>query len=86
MADPSRIRVAGPFKAFATGFATELLRQGYTPDSARLQMYLLAHLSRWLAAEGLGAGGLSTAAVGRFLDGLHFGPPCGNSTVILSPS
>ncbi|HJW75962.1 MAG TPA: site-specific integrase [Thermoleophilia bacterium] len=68
MADPSGIRVAGPLKAFAIGFATELLRQGYTPDSARLQMYLMAHLSRWLGAEGLNAGGLSTAEVGRFLD------------------
>lgn len=67
MTDPSRVRISGPLKAFAEGFAAQLLRQGYTPNSARLQMYLMAHLSRWLEGEGLDAGGLSTTEVERFL-------------------
>jgi site-specific recombinase XerD len=52
--DPSRVRVRGPLAPFAVGFAAELARQGYTPYSARNQMRLLAHLSRWLASERLG--------------------------------
>jgi integrase/recombinase XerD len=67
MADPSRIRVSGPLGPFATGFASELSRQGYTPRWAGVQVYLMARLSRWLAGEGLDAGGLSVTAVERFL-------------------
>ena len=67
MIDPSRIRVSGPLKAFAAGFAGELSRQGYTPNSARLQMHLMAHLSCWLAGEGHDAQRLSTTEVERFL-------------------
>jgi integrase/recombinase XerD len=65
--DPSRVRVRGPLAPFATGFAEELARQGYTPLSARNQMRLMAHLSRWLLSESIGAGDLSTANVARFL-------------------
>ena len=65
--DPSRVRVRGPLAAFATGFAEELGRQGYTPLSARNQMWLMAQLSRWLLSEGIDAGDLSAADVDRFL-------------------
>ena len=65
--DPFQIRFPGPLSAFAAGFAGELARQGYTPSSARFQMGLLAHLSRWLMDEGLGAGDLRTTEVERFL-------------------
>jgi site-specific recombinase XerD len=65
--DPSRVRVRGPLAPFATGFAEELARQGYTPLSARNQMWLMAHLSRWLLSEGIGAVDLSAANVERFL-------------------
>lgn len=67
MTDPSRIRVTGPLGAFAAGFADELSRQGYAPNSARLQMQLTAHLSRWLTGEGLDPHGLSATQVERFL-------------------
>lgn len=67
MTDPSRIRVLGPLGAFATGFANELSRQGYTPNSARMQMRLMAHLSRWLREKALDAGALCAAEVERFL-------------------
>ncbi len=45
MTDPLRIRVSGPLEVFAGGFASALLRQGYTPRSAGFQMHLIAHLS-----------------------------------------
>jgi len=67
MTDPSRIRVPGPLGAFAVSFANELSRQGYTQNSARLQMHLMAHLSRWLEARGLEVGALCVAEVERFL-------------------
>jgi integrase/recombinase XerD len=67
MGDPSRVRVTGPLEAHAAGFAAELRRLGYTSGSAYGQMLLMAHVSRWLAGEGLDAGGLTAEAAGRFL-------------------
>ena len=65
--DPSRIRVLGPLAPFASGFAEELNRQGYTLSSARKQMWLLAHLSQWLVSEGLGVNELRDARLQRFM-------------------
>ena len=67
MEDPSRARVTGPLEAYAAGFAAELARLGYTSGSACGQMLLMAHVSRWLAGEGLDAGGLTPEAAERFL-------------------
>jgi integrase/recombinase XerD len=53
MNDLLRVRFFGPLKPFAPGFAKELSRQGYTRNSACMQMRLVAHLSRWLEGEGL---------------------------------
>jgi hypothetical protein len=53
MHDPSRINVVGPLQPFAAGFAEWLVRHGYTPISATFQLYVMAHLSRWLTVEGL---------------------------------
>lgn len=64
---PSHVRVSGPLEPLAAGFADWLVRQGYTPTSATLQMYLMAHLSRWLAGEGLDLRRLSMPQVDRFL-------------------
>jgi len=50
---PSRPEVTGPFAEYAPGFRAELARLGYTPLSAACQMRLMAHLSRWMTAEGL---------------------------------
>jgi integrase/recombinase XerD len=66
MSDPSRVRVSGPLEPFAAGFAAALQLQGYTPGSACHQMYLFAHLSRWLAEEHLDAHALEPATVERF--------------------
>ena len=52
---------------FGGGFSEELVRLGYTSFSARLQLQLMTHLSRWLASEGLDAAALTPAVVERFL-------------------
>lgn len=65
--DPSHVHVSGPLKPFAAGFADWLMRQGYTPISATFQVCLMAHLSRWLASEGLTPCTLSMSDVERFL-------------------
>jgi site-specific recombinase XerD len=67
MHDPSRVRVSGPLEALAPGFVAELDRQGYSPLGAKLQLRLMAHVSRWLEGEGLGAGGLTKEIAERFL-------------------
>jgi integrase/recombinase XerD len=66
MSDPSRTVVLGPLSPFAEGFVVELSARGYTVGSAHQQMCLMAHVSRWLAAEGLAPGELSPVVVERF--------------------
>jgi len=66
MTDPSRVRVTGPLEPFAAGFGAELLRQGYALQPAAQQLRLLAHLSRWLSAEGNDAAALNATAVEAF--------------------
>lgn len=68
MNDPSRVRVSGPLEPYAPGFAAELSRVGYAPRSAAAQLWLMAHVSRWLEGEGLDSHALSPAEVERFLD------------------
>lgn len=67
MHDPSRINVVGPLEPFAVAFADWLTRHGYTAISATFQLYVMAHLSRWLDGEGLDPRALSTADLDRFL-------------------
>lgn len=67
MVEVLRVRVLGPLGPYAVGFAAELTRLGYTLFSARGQLRLAAHLSRWLAGEGLDASMLTPAVVARFL-------------------
>ena len=67
MHDPSRVRVSGPLEVFAAGFAVELARMGYRRTPATFQLQLMAHASRWLHGEGLGAGELTSDVVERFL-------------------
>jgi integrase/recombinase XerD len=61
------VRVTGPLAEFASGFAEELCRQGYTYLSALNQVRVLAHLSRWLVAQGLVLSELTRAQLGEFL-------------------
>ncbi|SRR6266568_2545359 len=67
MGDPSRVRLTGPMEVHASGFAVELARSGYTKNSTAHQLQLLAHMSRWMAAEGLGVGDLTLAVCDAFL-------------------
>ena len=60
--------VRGPLEPHVTGFAGELLRQGYTRTSAEQHVCFLAHLDRWMSAEGIGLDQLSGPVVERYLD------------------
>ncbi len=68
MHDPSRVRISGPLEVFAAGFTAELERLGYRRTPASFQLQLMAHVSRWLEGEGLGADGLTSEIVERFLE------------------
>ena len=63
---PSRPEVTGPLAEYADGFRAELARLGYTPLSAACQMRLMAHLSRWMTAEGLSTRVLDMPATERY--------------------
>jgi integrase/recombinase XerD len=63
----SEVRVRGPLAIYAVGFSGFLAGQGYRAGSVRLQMQLVAQLSRWLDAEGLDVAGLTELAAERFI-------------------
>jgi integrase/recombinase XerD len=67
MHSSSRGRVVGPLGPYVAGFDGELARLGFTPLSACGQLELVAHLSRWLAAQGLDETALTVAVVEEFL-------------------
>ncbi len=67
MSDVSRVRVVGPLESFAAGFATELVAKGYASQPAAQQLRLMAHVSRWLAAEGRQAAALNAVTVEAFV-------------------
>ena len=60
---PSWPRVTGPLAEHAEGFRAELARLGYTPLTTAGQMRLVAHMSRWLANEGLDTTGLTPSTI-----------------------
>jgi site-specific recombinase XerD len=53
MSDPTRVRVTGPLADYAAGFRAELESQGYRPNAVGDQLYVTAHVSRWLESRGL---------------------------------
>ncbi|WP_449372708.1 hypothetical protein [Arthrobacter psychrolactophilus] len=57
----------GPLAAVEGDFRAYLEGLGYTELSIGLRVRLLAHLSQWMATEGLALGGLDEAAVERFV-------------------
>lgn len=59
--------MTGPLAPHATGLAGELARLGFTEMSARAQLGLAAHLSRWLAAAGLGTMALTAPVAEEYL-------------------
>lgn len=67
MTNPHAAGITGPLEIHGPGFAAELSRQGYTANSQRLLLQLVAHLSRWMGEQGIDAAGLEPAAVERFV-------------------
>ena len=63
----AEVRVRGPLDGYAVGFAEFLAALGYAPGSVRLQMHLVAQLSRWLDGEGLAVAGLTELTAERFV-------------------
>jgi integrase/recombinase XerD len=61
-----RGHVTGPLGPYAEEFRENLLGQGYTWGSAAHQIHLMAHVSCWLQANGLGPADLDEAAAARF--------------------
>lgn len=61
-------RVLGPLAPYAAGFVSELVGRGYRPRSVSGQLELMAHLSRWLAEQGVEPGELNVEIAERFLE------------------
>lgn len=62
----SRVRVGGPLGLLAGRFRAELASQGYSEEWTVVQLWLLAGLSRWLSARGLGADELRVEHVDEY--------------------
>ena len=59
--------VSGPLAGYSAGFRQALVAQGYARRTIGDQMSMVAHLSRWLQAEGLDVKALQSAAeIDRF--------------------
>ena len=59
--------VSGPLAGYSAGFRQALIEQGYARRTIGDQMSMMAHLSRWLQAEGLDVKALQSAAeIDRF--------------------
>src|SRR5215470_18043024 len=61
----ARVQVTGPLAPFAPKVKAKLRESGYTPLTAVNVMRLMAHLSRWLAANALGVADLTGEQVDR---------------------
>jgi len=59
--------VRGPLEPHMAGFAEALLAQGYSRTSAAQHVCFIAHLDRWMGAEGIGLDGLSGSVIERYL-------------------
>jgi integrase/recombinase XerD len=67
MKGSSRARVVGPLEPYAEGFRGELARRGYSPFTVVWHLYLMGHLSRWLAGRGLEVSALTSELVDAFV-------------------
>ena len=59
--------VRGPLEPHVVEFAEGLLGQGYSQTSADQHVCFIAHLDRWMSAEGIGLGDLTGPAIDRYL-------------------
>ncbi|QBI18542.1 integrase [Egibacter rhizosphaerae] len=58
------VRFSGPLESYSSGFADELSRQGYNPVAGlKGQLFLAAHVSRWLADRDLAPAALGSSGV-----------------------
>jgi site-specific recombinase XerD len=62
----SKVRVRGPLAEFVPLVTAEARECGYTPLTTAGMLRLMAHLSRWMQARGMGAGDLSRARAREF--------------------
>lgn len=67
MSHPSRVRISGPLVCYAAGFRAALEAQGYRPHAVGCQLYVMAHLSRWLEGGGLDVRDLTPERIEQFL-------------------
>ena len=63
----TRAPVTGPLAPFAPALGARLRASGYTPLTTVNVMRLMAHLSRWLSANELGAADLTRGQVERYV-------------------
>jgi len=63
VSDPYWATVRGPLAVYVAGLRDQLLRLGYTPLTVAGHVRLMAHLSKWLAGQGLTVSALTTATV-----------------------
>ena len=63
----TRAPVTGPLAPFAPALGARLRASGYTPLTTVNVMRLMAHLSRWLSTNGLGAADLTRGQVERYV-------------------
>ena len=62
---PRNVRISGPLAPYAPSFEEALVAQGYRAPHE--QLYLMAHLSRWLERHGLEASQLTAELAGAFV-------------------
>jgi site-specific recombinase XerD len=66
MSKVSVVKVVGPMAGYASEFGRELKKRGYTDHSVAQQLRLVAHVSRWLDAEGIEVPGLTPERIEAF--------------------
>lgn len=69
MGRPTGAHVCGPLEPFVRGFLLWLIELGYSWTAQRVRLRLMAELSRWMAARGMGAADLSQPLFDTFIDG-----------------
>ena len=62
-----RVRVVGPLAVHVDGLRSELCRLGYALGTAENHVRVMAHLSQWMADEGVTPSELSQDRVEQFL-------------------
>ena len=69
MAARLAVHVVGPLQPYRDGFAEAMRSEGYAEGPVGLHSHLLAHLSRWLLEQGLGASDLTPLVLEEFFAG-----------------